>query len=139
MVIYIISRGYYGQRVSSYGFSSLCRFYAFSFIYIYGIHKNGVSLYVVPKWFSLVQDTDGWRKGGVLFSVYHADHTHTNRRTYNEHITSAQDTIYRYIPHKDQMSGHYHSLSMFWCSLCYMCVLYIFSDSISYRWIYLVT
>ena len=74
----------------------LCVDFMHFLLYIYGIHKNGVSLYVVPKWFSLVQDTDGWRKGGVLFSITHADHTHTNRRTYNEHITAAQDILYRY-------------------------------------------
>ena len=137
MVIYNLSRVLWSESVNLWIFVFvliLC-----IFCYIYDIHKNGVSLYVVPKWFSLVQDTDGWRKGGVLFSVTHTQTTPTQTDVRTTNISRLLKIPSIDIPHKDQMSGHYHSLSMFWCSLCYMCVLYIFSDSISYRWIYRVT
>lgn len=121
--IYNLSRVLWSESVNLWILvfvSILCIFF-----YIYGIHKNCVSVYVVPKWFSLVQDTDGGRKGGVLFSVTHADHTHTNRRTYSEHITAAQVTIYRYTT---QRSNEWLLLQLVYVLeffMLYVCSVYI--------------
>ena len=111
----------------------LCVDFMHFLLYIYGIHKNGVSLYVVPKWFTLVQDTEMDEERVVYYLVLPTQTTHTQADVRTTNISHLLKIPSMDIPHKDQMSGYYCSLSMFWCSLCYMCVLYIFSDSISYR------
>ena len=60
---------YYDQRVPIYGFSSVS--FLCVFVYYVWHTQNDVFLYVVPKWFNLVQVTDGWSEGGVLVGKTH--------------------------------------------------------------------
>ena len=70
VLIYTISRGVFMIRGFQFTDFRLYHFYVFSYI-MYGIHKNDVFLYVVHKWFNLVQVTDGWSEGGVLVGKTH--------------------------------------------------------------------
>jgi len=69
-VIYTIFRGVFmirGFQFTDFRLSLiLC-----VFVYYVWHTQNDVFLYVVPKWFNLVQVTDGWSEGGVLVGKTH--------------------------------------------------------------------
>ena len=69
-MIYTISRGVFMIRGFQFTDVRLCLIFM-CFRILCMAYTNDVFLYVVPKWFNLVQVTDGWSEGGVLVGKTH--------------------------------------------------------------------